>query len=103
MAQVVIFNPPFSLAVLFVRQTWELFPGAWTVMLQRQSFLAPARARWLRDHVPDSYTLGRTRPKFRGGQSDACEYAWYVWPPDGRSRRVGQSQILYPAHQMQLL
>ncbi len=91
-ADVVIFNSPFTLTRRFVEQAWRC--GRWVVSLQRQSWIGPARAAWLRAHMPDRYTLPQ-RPSFRAdGRTDGCEYEWHVWPPGGRARRDGIVRML---------
>lgn len=91
---VVIFNSPFSLTTRFVLNAWGLWPDAWVVSLQRQSWIGPARVDWLAGHMPDRYVLGE-RPSFRlDGSTDACEYEWHVWPPWGRNRHAGATMML---------
>lgn len=91
-ADVLIMNPPFSHALAFVQAAFER--AQWVVMLQRTNWMAPARSSWLRKHQPDIYALPK-RPSFTGdGSTDAAEYAWFVWPPDGRDRRWGRVAML---------
>jgi hypothetical protein len=76
---VVITNPPFSLALEFVRKSLELAPVV--AMLLRTGFLeSETRNAWLREHVPSIYVLPN-RPSFRWGKTDATTYAWMVWHP----------------------
>jgi predicted RNA methylase len=90
-ADVLIMNPPFSHALDFVRAAFER--AAVVAMLQRSTWIAPARASFLRDHMPDVYALPR-RPSFTvDGGTDATEYAWFVWP-DGLKRRFGRTAML---------
>jgi hypothetical protein len=97
---VMLFNPPFSLALDFVVAGFDR--ADWLVMLQRTNWLAPARAAWLRQHMPDVYQLAK-RPSFTpDGKTDSAEYSWFVWPPDGRDRRVGRVAMLEPARGGQL-
>ncbi len=96
-ADVVIFNSPFSLTLRFIERAWR--SGRWVISLQRQSWIGPTRARWLRAHMPDRYGLPR-RPSFRADRkTDGCEYEWHVWPPDARDRRDGITRILLPGRQ----
>lgn len=94
-AAVMIFNPPFSLALDFVKIGFER--AHWVVMLQRTNWLgSKGRGDFLRRYCPDNYSLP-TRPSFRpDGQTDSIEYSWFVWPPGDRERRVGQLAILDP-------
>lgn len=91
-ADVCIMNPPFSHAQKFVEAAFDR--ARWVVMLQRTNWIAPARAAWLRQHAPDVYALD-ARPSFTGdGKTDAAEYSWFVWPPNGRNRRAGTCAML---------
>ncbi len=90
-ANVLIMNPPFSHALDFVRAAFER--ASVVAMLQRSTWIAPARASFLRDHMPDVYALPK-RPSFTAdGGTDATEYAWFVWP-DGLKRRFGRTAML---------
>lgn len=89
--EVLIMNPPFSLALEFAAKA--LRSASHIVMLQRLNWLAPARANWLREHMPDTYVLPR-RPSFTGdGSTDATEYAWFHWPT-ADVRRAGRVAML---------
>jgi hypothetical protein len=92
-ADVLIMNPPFEHTSAFVAAAFER--AHWVVMLQRVGwFGTQERAPWLRRFCPDQYTLPK-RPSFRpDGQTDSCEYAWYVWPPGDRERRSGVLAML---------
>ena len=94
-ADVMFFNPPFSLAMQFVQCGFER--AHWVVMLQRKGWFGTGpRADFLRKYCPDDYTLSK-RPSFRAdGQTDSTDYCWYVWPPGNRERRVGQLALLDP-------
>jgi len=76
---VIITNPPFSLAMEFLKQCLELErPLAWHVIfLLRLNFLASAqRNEFLRKHIPDVYVLPN-RPSFDKKGTDSIEYAWF--------------------------
>lgn len=96
MANVVIMNPPFSLALDFAMRAM-----AWAscvVMLQRLNwFGSKKRHRWLQDFAPDVYALPK-RPSFRPDKlTDSVEYAWFVWrchDPWGWGRRAGMIAML---------
>lgn len=84
----VITNPPYSLAEAFVeRAIAETAPHGGTVaMLLRLAFLASRkRVALLRAHPPDVHVLSR-RPSFTGGGTDSADYAWFVFGP-GRGGR----------------
>ena len=97
MADVLIMNPPFSLTMQFIAAA--MTRAHWVVCLQRANwFGSQARAPWLIRHCPDAYTLPE-RSSFRpDGQTDNCEYTWFVWPPGDRRRREGRYAMLTPTN-----
>lgn len=86
---VIITNPPFSLAEEFVRKA--LKHADHVVMLLRLAFLESRRRELFHaDHPSDVYVLSR-RPSFMAnGATDSCAYGWFVWGPG----RGGRWQIL---------
>lgn len=85
---VVLTNPPYSLALPFVQTS--IARADIVVMLLRLNWLASEkRASWMREHTPDVYVLPN-RPVFRGSHGDATEYGWFVW---GMSLSRGNGQI----------
>ena len=88
---VTLTNPPFSAALPFVRRALEVTEaGGVVAMLLRLAFLASQeRADFMREHVPDIYTLAK-RPSFTAnGRTDSADYAWFVWRV-GERRRYGE-------------
>ena len=85
--ELVVTNPPFSLAMEFVQRALEeVAPGGTVAMLLRLPWLASQkRAPWLRENTPSVYVLP-TRPSFTGKGTDATDYAWMVW--DGKPPTV---------------
>lgn len=74
---VVITNPPFSLAFEFVKQALEHAPIV--VLLLRLNWLGSEDRRdWLKANRPAIYVLPN-RPDFTGEGGDATEYAWFIW------------------------
>jgi hypothetical protein len=99
----IITNPPFSLAREFVTDALSILrPGGAVAMLLRLPWLAgQERADWLAENTPSIYVLSR-RPSFYvgapptpqprlfgadeaedidGSGSDNTDYAWLVWRP----------------------
>jgi len=77
---VVITNPPYSQAALFVAQAWQV--GRIVVMLLRLGWLSSARrAAMLRSRMPSVYVLP-DRPSFTGNGSAPGDLAWMVWGLD---------------------
>lgn len=88
---VVISNPPFSLAMDFINHALSF--QASVVMLLRLNFFGTlGRAEFLQGHTPDVYVLP-DRPSFTGKGTDSIEYAWFVWPGPGE-RRQGTIKML---------
>lgn len=75
-------NPPFRLAFDFVQKLVDERWAYQVTLLLRIGFLeSAARYAWLKDNVPDIYTL-TSRPSFTdGGQTDSAMYAWMSWYP----------------------
>lgn len=90
-ANLLITNPPYSLAEQFIRRAAVELPNAERAFLLRLDFLgAQKRAQFHRSNPSDVYVLPR-RPSFtENGKTDATEYAWFVWGPD----RGGRWEIL---------
>lgn len=75
---VIITNPPFSLALEFIKKSIELRPN-YVCMLLRLNFLGShERSSFLRKYTPDVYVLPN-RPAFVSKKTDSIEYAWFVW------------------------
>lgn len=76
----VITNPPFSLSMEFVLESFkQASRGATVAMLMRLPWLSSLkRAKWLRRHTPSVFVLPK-RPSFTGKGTDATDYAWMVW------------------------
>jgi hypothetical protein len=92
----IITNPPYSLAMEFVERAYTYHNSVphgllsmnrgLVAMLLRLNFLgSQERAPWFRlfgGHTPSIYVSPR-RPDFTGDGGDSTEYAWFVW---GRSK-----------------
>lgn len=83
---VVITNPPFSLAEKFIRKA--LLCAPYVAMLLRLNFLGSAERHLLFwKHMPDVYVLPN-RPSFTGRGTDSTEYCWMVWQPSIRPAQI---------------
>jgi hypothetical protein len=87
-ADLVIGNPPYSLALDFLRRSLQLVEpvGGEVALLLRVGFLEAERGserdELLEQHRPDVYLLAK-RPRFRGdGHGDSAAYGWMIWGPD---------------------
>lgn len=79
----VIGNPPFSLALEFIQRAFQVVkPGGKVIFLLRTAFLESDRrfSFWQEPgHIPTGlYTLHK-RPSFTGKGTDAQSYSWFVW------------------------
>ncbi len=84
---VIITNPPFSLTEQFIEKSLsELSHDGTMAYLQRVNFLGSIKRIdfWKRVGFPDKYPIIVPRPRFVGGGSDSCEYAWFIWDRGGR-------------------
>jgi hypothetical protein len=82
----VIMNPPYSLSEAFVRRALEEVQADGMVCaLLRLGWLASKkRKEFHRTFLADVHILSR-RPSFTpDGKTDTSEYAWFVWPGQGR-------------------
>lgn len=87
-ADLVIANPPFSLAQAFVEHALaKCSPGTTLAFLLRLAFLeGKGRAQLHREHPSDVFVFSK-RPSFSvDGKTDSAAYAWFVWGP-GRGGR----------------
>ncbi len=87
--ELVITNPPYSLALDFAKHAIEFVrPGGLLVLLMRLNWLASIkRAAWLRENTPDVWVIPK-RPSFTGKGTDATDYAWFTWAPGVYSATV---------------
>lgn len=81
-ADLLITNPPYSLAEEFIRKA--VSHATSVAMLLRLPFMASKKRLplWRDLGVPDVYVLSK-RPSFTGGGTDSTDYAWLVWPSTG--------------------
>lgn len=80
-ADVIITNPPFSLAFEIIKKAIVSKPRL-VCMLLRLNFLgSKERSSFMRENTPDVYVLPN-RPSFTNKGTDSIEYAWFVWSND---------------------
>lgn len=79
---VIVTNPPFSLAQEFV--TKALTEAPVVIMLLRIGFLgSQKRKEWLQKNKPTTLIVLSKRPSFtEDGKTDGAEYAFFVWDKD---------------------
>ena len=89
---VIITNPPFSLALEFIKHSIELQPE-YIIFLLRLNFLGSIeRSDYLREHMPDIYVLPN-RPSFNKKGTDSIEYGWFIWQRDKQYGKSGTGDI----------
>lgn len=87
----IIGNPPFGLAMEFVRKSLSLLkPDGCLMFLLRTAFMESDQRFefWQEDahQLAGLYTLHK-RPSFTGHGTDATSYSWFIWQP-GSSRQI---------------
>ena len=77
---VIITNPPYSIAQEIIEHCFEIAPEAEIIMLLRLAFLESKKRKsfWGKHPVTQIYVLSE-RPSFTGKGTDATAYAWFVW------------------------
>ncbi|WP_022940092.1 DNA methyltransferase [Psychromonas hadalis] len=99
---VIITNPPFSLTEQFLEKSLsELAPDGTLIYLQRLNYLGSKKRVpfWARIGFPHKTPVIVPRPRFVGGGSDSCEYAWFIWDfgsrvalPQGLSHLISEGK-----------
>lgn len=74
----IITNPPFSLAFEFLQKgLQESRSSCW---LLRLNFLASnKRSKWFKEHEPDALYVLSKRPSFVNGKTDMTDYGWFIY------------------------
>lgn len=81
---IVLTNPPYSLAMDFVAASLRHSPNVF--MLLRLGFLGShSRCEFMRTFTPDLYVLPN-RPSFVRGKTDRYDYAWFHFSASRRNR-----------------
>lgn len=90
---VIISNPPFSLAMAVILKSLEM--ADYVAMLLRLNYIGSAeRTPFFKELMPDFYVIPE-RPSFDGKGTDSIEYAWLLWgPPEERKRSRGFIEVL---------
>lgn len=78
---VIIGNPPYSLAQQFIDKSLDLLtPGGRLIFLLRTNFLeSKKRFNWWQDKLPNGLYVLHQRPSFTGKGTDATSYSWFIW------------------------
>lgn len=81
----IITNPPYSLAQQFIEKAIDSNAHQIAMLLRLNYLGSQKRASFWKKHPCDIYVLPK-RPSFTGTGTDATEYAWFVWTRDVFSR-----------------
>jgi hypothetical protein len=74
----IITNPPFSLAKEFINKSLNEANSIWYLL--RLNFLgSQTRKDWWKDKMPTHLLVLSKRPSFTNKGTDATEYAWFGW------------------------
>jgi hypothetical protein len=88
----IITNPPFSLAIEFIEKSMTLAPISF--FLLRLNFLeSKKRSSFFKEHCPDVYVLSK-RPSLVLGRTDSTGYCWAGFHQI--PRKVGTLMVLSP-------
>lgn len=87
MATVVITNPPFMLAEMFIRKSIELKLSTFCLLFTSTYWHAASRSNLFNSYCP-SYILPLTwRPDFKGLGAPTMDFCWNVWYEDDRQTK----------------
>lgn len=91
---VIIGNPPFSLAQEFIDKSLSLLnPGGKMIFLLRTNFLeSKKRFEWWQDKLPTKLFVLSSRPSFTGKGTDATSYSWFIWEKSQYSNQLVKHQ-----------
>ena len=79
-ADVIITNPPFSLALEFCKVAKKLARQEVWMLLPLNFLGTETRRLWFMDNAPDALFVITPRPSFsETGGTDSNEYAWFYW------------------------
>lgn len=87
----IIGNPPYSLAKEFIDKSFELLkPDGKIIFLLRTNFLESQRRRdWWQDKIPSKLFVCAKRPSFTGKGTDATSYSWFIWEMNNGQLKTG--------------
>lgn len=86
-ADIIITNPPFSLATQFIDQSFKGDPIFIAYLLRLNFWGSRKRRDWWQGKEPTHQFTLSERPSFTGKGTDATEYAWFVWDGLGLCKR----------------
>lgn len=88
---VVMGNPPWSLAEEFVRACLPIAP--WVALLLRSTFDGSGERIPLHTEFKSHKDILPVRPKFDHDATDFADTAWFVWGPDRKAREFSTWDI----------
>lgn len=78
---VIIGNPPYSMAIEFIDKSLELLSDQGVLIFLLRTAFLESKSRykfWQENPLSGLYTLSK-RPSFTGKGTDATSYSWFIW------------------------
>lgn len=75
----IITNPPYTYAREFIDVSFSHCRGVIAYLLRLNFLGAQKRRLWWQSKLPTHLYVLSERPSFKGGSTDATEYAWFIW------------------------
>ena len=93
----IIGNPPYSLAQEFIDKALELLaPGGRLILLLRLNFFgSKKRFEWWQNKIPSGVYVLSNRPSFTGKGTDATEYAWFIWEKTDKPTEKTEFKVIW--------
>lgn len=88
--EIIIGNPPYSLAREFMEKCFELSnENTVIIMLLRTAFLeSKSRYEFWQEHPLSGLYVLSKRPSFTGKGTDATSYSWFVWDNRNKNQTI---------------
>ena len=93
----IIGNPPYSLAQEFIDKALELldYEGRLILLLRLNFFGSKKRFEWWQNKIPSRVYVLSNRPSFTGKGTDATEYAWFIWEKNDRPIEKTEFKVIW--------
>lgn len=87
---VIITNPPFSLAQEFINKSLSLLSkdGVCIMLLRTAMLESKKRHDWWQDKLPNGLYVLSKRPSFTGKGTDATSYSWFIWENGSNKQEI---------------
>ena len=87
---IIIGNPPYSLAIEFVKKCLNLLEDKGVLIFLLRTAFLESKSRyefWQQNPLSGLYTLSK-RPSFTGHGTDATSYSWFVWDKSTNLQKI---------------